>query len=159
MADPPAKGSTAPQMGGMNSGQSWRKSGDPISNGPLPWPACQRHVSGRLASYEESLRSLSIIFQRQRLDRPPSVLAKVAMALGKRLGVNASLERKGFPAPIAACVRATSIARYREQTLNRYDQDRAPQEEHEIRDDPGHHLSDEGDRSDGVCSYDQRYRR
>ena len=25
--------------------------------------------------------------------------------------------------------------------------------------DPGHHLSDEGDRSDGVCRYDQRDRR
>ena len=51
------------------------------------------------------------------------------------------------------------VSRYREQTLNRYDQDRAPQEEHEIRDDPGHHLPDVGDPSHGVCRYDQRYRR
>ena len=54
---------------------------------------------------------------------------------------------------------AASVSRYREQTLDRYNQDRAPQEEHEIRDDPGHHLSDKGDRTDGVCRYDQRDRR
>ena len=64
-----------------------------------------------------------------------------------------------FFRPADACVRATSVSRYREQTLNRYHQDRAAQEEHEIRDDPGHHLPDVGDRSDGVCRYDQRYRR
>ena len=61
--------------------------------------------------------------------------------------------------PDDACVRAILVSRYREQTLNRYDQDRAPQEEHEIRDDPGHHLPDVGDPSHGVCRYDQRYRR
>ena len=61
--------------------------------------------------------------------------------------------------PDDACGRAISVSRDREQTLNRYDQDRAPQEEHEIRDDPGHHLPDVGDRSNGACRYDQRYRR
>ena len=61
--------------------------------------------------------------------------------------------------PDDACVRAILVSRYREQTLNRYDQDRAPQEEHEIRDDPGHRLPDVGDPSHGVCRDDQRYRR
>ena len=92
-------------------------------------------------------------------DSPPSALVKVAMAPGKRQGVNASLAREGLSGPAASCVRATSVSRYREQTLNRHDQDRAPEEQHEIRNDPGHHLSDEGDRSDGVCRYDQRDRR
>ena len=66
---------------------------------------------------------------------------------------------EGPSGPDASYVRATSVSRYREQTLNRYNQDRAPEEQHEIRNDSGHHLSDEGDGSDGVCGYDQRDRR
>ena len=58
-----------------------------------------------------------------------------------------------------ACGRVTSVSRDREQTLHRDDQDRAPQEEHEVRDDPGHPLPDVGDRSDSAGRYDQRDRR
>ena len=67
--------------------------------------------------------------------------------------------RRNGPCSAEACVRAASVSRYREQALNRYDQDCAPQEEHEIRDDPGHQLPDVRDRSDGVYRYDQRDRR
>ena len=81
----------------------------------------------------------------------------------RRQEMNAQQEqREAIPAgrgPSAeACVRAASVSRYREQALNRYDQDCAPQEEHEIRDDPGHQLPDVRDRSDGVYRYDQRDR-
>ena len=69
------------------------------------------------------------------------------------------LSRDGFPTPNAACVRATSVSRDREQTFNRDDHDRAPQEEHEVRDDPGHPLPDVWDRSDSAGRYDQRDRR
>ena len=58
-----------------------------------------------------------------------------------------------------ACGRVTSVSRDREQTLHRDDQDRAPQEEHEVRDDPGHPLPDVGDRSDSAGRDDQRDRR
>ena len=61
--------------------------------------------------------------------------------------------------PDDACGRAISVSRDREQTLHRYNQNRASKEEHEIRDDPSHHLPDVGDRANGACRYDQRYRR
>ena len=81
------------------------------------------------------------------------------MAVLKSDWASPPLSREGFPSPGDACVRETSVSRYREQSLNRYDQDRTPQEEHEIRDDPGCHLPDVGNRSDSVCRDDQRYRR
>ena len=53
------------------------------------------------------------------------VMSVVAMALESGGGERPS-RKEGLSAPDDACVRATSVFRYREQALNRYDQDRAP---------------------------------
>ena len=84
-----------------------------------------------LRTYEELLRNFSVNANAQ---LAPYVLAKVMSVVAMVLEndwVERPSHKEGLSGPDDACVRATSVSRYREQTLNRYDQDRAPQEEHE----------------------------
>ena len=113
-----------------------------------------------LRTYEELLRNFSVSANAQ--------LASVCVGegderggdgAGKTIGCERPSHKEGLSGPDDACVRATSVSRYREQALNHHYQDRAPHEQHKIRDNPGHRLPDVGDPSDGVCRYDQCDRR